>query len=89
GMDAASFAMDVVGDVVADLLSGEDGDDIDKHANARADKFKKKALPICKDVKSLRILQSELTASIPSFKPFAVIEDKDSRDCEHDINSDD
>lgn len=89
GMDAAGFAMDVVGDVIADLLSGEDEDDIEKHANVRANKFKKRALPICKDVKSLRILQSELTASIPSFRPFAVIEDEDSRDCEHDINSDD
>ncbi|HET7396349.1 MAG TPA: DUF2884 family protein [Gammaproteobacteria bacterium] len=89
GMDAAGFAMGVVGDVIADLLSGEDEDDINKHANARAKEFKKRALPICKDVRSLQLLQNELTANIPAFKPFAVIEDKDSRDCEHEINSDD
>lgn len=89
GMDAAGFAIDVVGDVFADLLSGEDEDEIDRHANARAKEFKQKALPICQDVRSLKRLQDELSVDIQSFKPYAVIAGKDAVDCEHDINSDD
>ncbi|MGH8372438.1 MAG: DUF2884 family protein [Gammaproteobacteria bacterium] len=89
GMDAAGFALNVVGDVFAALLSGEDENSIDKEANARARKFKQRALPICKDVHSLKLIQDELTASIQSFRPFAIIEAKDADDCERDINSDD
>lgn len=89
GMDAAGFALDVVGDVFAALLSGEDENSIDKEANARAKKFKQRALPICKDVQTLKRLQDELTADIQSFKPFAIIAGKDADDCERDINSDD
>jgi Protein of unknown function (DUF2884) len=89
GMDAAGFALNVVGDVFAALLSGEDENSIDREANARARKFKQRALPICKDVQSLKHIQDELAASIQSFKPFAVIGEKDADDCVHDINSDD
>ncbi|HEX6549520.1 MAG TPA: hypothetical protein VF117_02525, partial [Gammaproteobacteria bacterium] len=67
----------------------EDENSIDKEAHDRAMKFKRRALPICKDVQSLKQLQDQLAASIQSFRPFAVIEGKDANDCEHDINSDD
>jgi hypothetical protein len=89
GMDATGFALDVVADVIGDLLSGESEDEIDKHANARANKFKQKALPICQDVHTLKQIQDTLSADIQSFKPFAVIEGRDADDCEHDIKSND
>lgn len=89
GMDAADFALDVVGDVFAALLSGDDEDAIEKNANARAREFKHRALPICKDVQSLKRIQDELAAGLTAFKPYAVIDGKDADDCEKDINSDD
>lgn len=89
GMDATGFALDVVADVIGDLLSGESEEEIDKHADARADKFKLKALPICRDVHTLKQIQDTLSADIQSFKPFAVIEGRDADDCEHDIKSND
>ncbi|HET7649399.1 MAG TPA: DUF2884 family protein [Gammaproteobacteria bacterium] len=89
GMDATGFALDVVADVIGDLLSGESEEEIDKHANARAHRFKQKALPICEDVHTLKQIQDTLSADIPSFKPFAVIEGRDADDCEHDIKTND
>lgn len=89
GLNAAGFAAGIVGEVIADLFSGEDEDQIDKDAHARANEFKKNALPLCNDVRSIKKLQDKLAIDIPSFKPFAVVEGKDADDCEQDINSDD
>lgn len=83
------FTAGIVADVMADLFSGASEDQIDKKANSRAHDFAQKALPICKDAQTLKQLQDTLTASLPAFKPYAVIEDHGMHDCEHDIESDD
>lgn len=89
GREAGSFAASMVGEVMADLFSGASGDQIDRKANQRAHDFKQKALPICKDAQTLKQLQDTLTAGLPAFKPYAVIEGDDVNDCQHDIESDD
>ena len=89
GAHAASFAMTVAGDAIAALFSGASEEEIDRHAKAEADKFKLQALPLCKDVQTLKQIQDQLVAGIPAFQPFDVIEAKDAEDCERDIKSSD
>jgi len=89
GKDAAGFATSIVANVLSGLFTGEDEDKIDKQANARAQTFKQKALPICKDVQDLKGIQDRLAASIVAFQPYAVIKDTDAHECEQDIISDD
>jgi len=89
GKHAVSFAMSVVGETFAALFSGESEQEINRRANAEADKFKLKALPICKDVQSLKHLQDLLVAGIPAFKPFDMVKAKDANDCENNIKSSD
>lgn len=89
GAAAGSFAAGVAAEAITALFAGASEDDIDRKAQTRANEFKKKALPICRDVQTLKQLQDSLQASLPAFEPYAVIEAHDAGDCEHDINSDD
>lgn len=89
GKDAISFSADIVGEVFADLFSGDDDKAIDQNTKARTHQFKQKILPICDDVAALIKIQDELNAGIPAFRPYAVVKDKDAADCRHDVNSDD
>ena len=88
GEAAAGFATRVVADVFAGLFTGQDENKINKKAEIRANTFKQKALPICKDVQALKQLQDDLAAGIVAFKPYALIEGRDANNCEYDINSD-
>lgn len=89
GAAAGSFAAGVAAEAIAALFAGTSEDDIDRKAQTRANEFKKKALPICRDVLTLKLLQDSLQTGLPAFKPYAVIKANDAGDCEHDINSDD
>ncbi|HKV97761.1 MAG TPA: hypothetical protein VJR90_09755 [Gammaproteobacteria bacterium] len=89
GAAAGSFAAGVAAEAITALFAGASEDDIDRKAQTRANEFKKKALPICRDAQTLKQLQDSLQASLPAFEPYAVIEAHDAGDCEHDINSDD
>lgn len=89
GGAAGSFAAGVAAETLAALFAGASEDDIDHKAETRANEFKKKALPICRDVQFLKQLQDSLQAGLPAFKPYAVIGAHDAGNCEHDINSDD
>lgn len=88
GKDAAGFAAGIVADVFSGLFTGEDQDKIDNQAQARAHTFKQKTLPLCKDVQDLQYIQDGLAAGIAAFKPYAVIENTDAHDCQHDMDSD-
>ncbi|MGH8292724.1 MAG: hypothetical protein ACRESA_04550 [Gammaproteobacteria bacterium] len=89
GAAASGFATGVAAEAIVALFAGASEDDIDRKAKIRANEFKKKALPLCQDVQTLKQLQDSLQASLPAFEPYAVIEANDAGDCEHDINSDD
>lgn len=86
--EAGGFAAGIVGDVMTGLFSGN-SDQIDKQAHRRAHDFAQQALPICEDAKTLKQIQETLVASLPAFKPYAVIESNDANDCKHGIISDD
>ncbi|MGH8362918.1 MAG: hypothetical protein ACRESQ_06165 [Gammaproteobacteria bacterium] len=86
---APGFAAGVTADVLAGLFSGESEADIDKKAHQSAHDFVQKVRPICQGLQHLQQIQSAITASLPAFKPYAVIEANDVEDCAHDINSDD
>jgi len=84
---AGGFAIGILSDVFGGLLSGESDKDIERNANQSAAEFKKSVLPICMSVQKLKQLQDKIATDVPAFEPYAVIEDKDSNDCEKGINS--
>lgn len=85
---AGDFAGSIVSDVLGGLFRGESEAQIDKHAHERAHDFAQSALPICEDANILKQIQDALAASLPAFKPYAVVRDHDVNDCRRDINSD-
>ncbi len=86
---AGGFAVGILGDVFNGLLSGKSDQDIERNANHSAADFKKSVLPICESVQKLKQAQDAIATDVPSFKPYAVIEDKDANDCMKDVNSQD
>lgn len=86
---AGVFAGSIVSDVLGGLFSGESEAQIDKRAHQRAHDFSQRALPICEDARTLRQIQDALVASLPAFKPYAIIQRHEVNDCQRDIRSDD
>jgi hypothetical protein len=84
---AGDFAGSIVSEVLGGLFSGESEAQIDKKAHERAQDFSQRALPICQDAQTLRQIQETLVASLPAFKPYAIIPRHDMSDCQHDISS--
>lgn len=75
-----------MGVVVADLFSGEVGDDNRIEADARsvAGPLKQEARALCKDVQAERQVQAAIVAGLPAFQPYAVIDTKPDHDCHVD-----
>jgi hypothetical protein len=78
----------VVANVISGLFAGEDEGGIDLKAHDSAQNFKHQALPICKDVQSLKRIQDNIAAGVVAFSPHALIKNQEATNCQHDINSD-
>lgn len=83
---AGQFAGRVVSDVLAGLFSGASEAQIDRAAHAHARDFKQQALPICEDAQTLKHLQDFLTASLPAFRPYAIIAGHDVEECQRKLD---
>lgn len=86
GRDALHMVGGIMGVVVADLFSGEVGDDNRIEADARsvAGPLKQEARALCKDVQAERQVQAAIVAGLPAFQPYAVIDTKPDHDCHVD-----
>lgn len=85
GAHATELATGIVGAVFADLMTG-DTDQVDKDAKAKAEPIKQEAREICKVVLAQESLQDRISASLPAFKPYAVISEDDTQ---HNCHVDD
>jgi len=80
GMAGASTAITALSSVVTGLASGEP-DKIGSDVEAKAAQLDAKALKVCGDLHDLAATQNALSASLPAFKPYALISEKDVDEC--------
>ncbi len=85
GESAVNMVGGMLGTLVAEALGGADDQEIERQANAKAEPIKQQARALCKDVQAERQVQEQLSAQLPAFKPYAVID----TDSEHDCHIDD
>jgi hypothetical protein len=86
GRDALHMVGGIMGVVVANLFSGDIGDDNKIEADARsvAAPLKQEARGLCQDVQTERQVQAAIAAGLPAFQPYAVIYAESDHDCHVD-----
>jgi hypothetical protein len=82
GLAGASTAITALTSVVTGLANGEP-DKIGDAVEAKAAKVEAQAENLCRDLGKLAATQDALAASLPEFKPYALIEEKEIDDCRH------
>jgi len=82
GMAGASTALTAISAVVSGLASGEP-DKIGDAVEAKAAQVEVQAQKLCRDQGELAATQNALAASVPEFKPYALIQTQDVNEC-HD-----
>lgn len=80
GMAGASTAITALSSVVSGLASGEP-DKIGTDVEAKAAQLDAKAMKVCGDLHELATTQNALSASLPAFRPYALIGEKDVDEC--------
>jgi hypothetical protein len=82
GMAGASTALTAISSVVSGLANGEP-DKIGADVEAKAAKVEASAEKVCVDLRELATTQNALAASLPEFKPYALIDEKEIDECRH------
>jgi hypothetical protein len=80
GVAAASLAHKAVSNVATGLAHGN-SDSIGPRIEAEAKTVKAQAMKVCDAVAELRKTQDALVASLPAFKPYALIDANQAADC--------
>jgi hypothetical protein len=80
GMAGARTAMTAISSVFSGLANGEP-DKIGPAVDAKAAKIQVQVDKLCRDLRELAATQDALAASLPEFKPYALIGTKDKDDC--------
>ena len=88
GRQAVAMVGGMVGTLVTDLLNSDGDKKLDADMKQKAEPLDKAALEICNEVKAQKALQDEITADIPAFKPYAVIQKDTDEDCHIDHHED-
>lgn len=85
GWKALRMAPAILGTALSDLFTGASGKQIDDDASAAAGPLKEEFLKLCDGVKTERDIQDQISGALPAFKPYAVIQE---RDTEHNCHAD-
>jgi hypothetical protein len=80
GMAGADTAMTAISSVASNLASGNP-DKIGQEVNAKAAKVEAQAQKVCSDLRELASTQNALAASLPDFKPYALIDVQTVDEC--------
>jgi len=80
GMAGADTAMTAISSVVGGLASGEP-DKIGPAVDAKAATVRAQAEKLCGDLRELAATQNALAASLAEFKPYALIDAKEVKEC--------
>jgi hypothetical protein len=82
GLAGASTALTALSSVASGLANGEP-DKIGPAVDAKAAKIEEHVEKLCRDLRELATTQDALAASLPDFKPYALIVEKEVDDCHH------
>lgn len=88
GRQAVAMVGGMVGTLVSDLLEDDGDKKLDADMNRKAEPLDQAATEICKEVNAQKVLQDEIAAEIPAFKPYAVIHKDADEDCHADHHED-
>ncbi len=80
GKAGAAMAGKIIGAVITGLASG-DTDRIDRTANLQTTKIEVSVAKICDDLQAIQNSQMQITAQIPAFAPYAVMDKQRVIDC--------
>ena len=90
GHRAVEMVGGMMGTLVADLFTyGGDDKKMDRDMKAKAEPLKGEARALCSEVQQERAVQERLTAELPEFRPYAVIDTDPQDDCHIDDNDED
>jgi len=81
GRHAVDMVGGMVGLLVTDLLSADDGKQMDKDIRAKAEPLKQEAMELCNAVRTQKQLQDAIADELPAFRPYAVIDTDTQDDC--------
>ena len=89
GERAAMLAIDATDVSLFRLIVGGATGSLERRVDATVQReIQPAVLQICQRLPQLRDSQQALAASVPAFRPYATLNDRDVADCEHDVRSD-
>lgn len=80
GVESVGLAFSAIGHAVAAIATGDERR-AERHVESRAEEVKQAARELCGELAALAVVQDVLAARIPSFAPYALIEQEDVEDC--------
>lgn len=83
GEAGTQTAATAIGSVISGLANGEP-DKISDKVDAQAAKVNAAANQVCQDLAEIKSAQAAIADQLPSFKPYALIDEKTVHDCQHD-----
>jgi hypothetical protein len=90
GMEIGSKGADLAGRAVSEAIGSIFGGDtkaMEQRVEAEAEKLKQEARKICTQLPALLATQQQLAASLPAFRPYADMTQKDVDDCMDDVDA--
>ncbi|MGH8235108.1 MAG: hypothetical protein ACREPU_13080 [Rhodanobacteraceae bacterium] len=91
GKQGAALGMHAAGEALAGVFSGKSKEQIQQQVQAQASGIKRSAARLCARLPGLMTSQQKLAASLPEFRPYATMTQKNIDDCRKDAlrNDDD
>jgi hypothetical protein len=84
GKAGAEVGATAAQEVVSGLVHG-DTSQIGAKIEAKTREVRQQALGLCHDLESIRSAQESLAATLPAFKPYAVVRESEVTDCARDL----
>lgn len=89
GKQGAALGLHAASTAVAAALSGQSDAEIKKKVEAQATDIRQAAAKLCERLPAMLTAEQKLAATLPAFKPYATMTDKDISDCRTDALKDD
>ncbi len=88
GANGAAIGTQAAKEAIWGALTGKDDKDIEARIKPQTEQIKAAALKLCGRMPDLLTSQQRLAASMPEFRPYATMTQKDVDDCGKDIHDD-
>lgn len=89
GKQGATLGLHAASTAIAAALSGKSDQEIQDKVKAQANQIRQAAVKICDRLPAMMTEQQKLATTLPAFKPYATMTEKDIDDCRTDALKDD